>query len=132
MEETKLIVDEYCTKEVKMANEVEIEVLGHKAKIYSVSARQADGVWYKEDFLMVSIDFGDSIEGLAGFAVDIPVKRYTNDEFLAIVQAEAEKVLPKLLQKHREERETRQRQHEKQEALDLVVGELRATIGLEK
>lgn len=115
-----------------MTNEVEIEVLGHKAKIYSVSARQADGVWYKEDFLMVSIDLDDSIEGLAGFAVNVPVRRYSRGEFLAAVKAEAEDTLPKLLQKHRGEKEKRHREQEKQEALDMVVGEIKAEIGLGK
>ncbi|GAH77322.1 unnamed protein product [marine sediment metagenome] len=36
-----------------MEKGIEIEIMGHKAKIDSVSARQADGIWYKEDFLMI-------------------------------------------------------------------------------
>ena len=111
---------------------VEIEILGHKAKIYSVSSRLADGIFYKDDLLMVSIDLDESVDGLDGFSVRLPVKRYAGDEFLAAVKAEAEKTLPELLHKNNEEREKNQRAKEKKEALDLVVGEICSEIGLEK
>lgn len=111
---------------------MEIEIRGYKANIDFVSARQADGIWYKEDFLMVSLTFDESVESLLGFAVTLPVKRYSREEFLAAVKAEAEETLPKLLQKHREERETQKKRAEKQEALDMVVGEITAEIGLEQ
>ena len=115
-----------------MEKGIEIEILGRKAKIYSVSSRLADGIWYKDDFLMVSIELDESVDGLAGFAVRLPVKRYAGDEFLAAVKAEAEKTLPELLQKHQEEREKSQRAKEKKESLDLVVGEICSEIGLGK
>jgi len=110
--------------------QVEIEILGHKAKIDYVSARQADGIWYKEDFLMVSISFDEEIEGILGFAVQLPVKRYVKDEFMARVKTEAETTLPKLLERHGQEREKQKREQEKKEALDLVVGEIKSEIGL--
>ena len=115
-----------------MEKGIEIEVMGHKAKIDYVSARQADGIWYKEDFLMVSLSFDEAIEGILGFAVQLPVKRYDKDEFIAKVKTEAEATLPKLLEKHRQEGEKRKRkrEQEKQEALDLVVGAIKSEIGL--
>ena len=113
-----------------MEKGIEIEILGHKAKIDYVSARQADGVWHKEDFLMVSLTFDESVESTLGFAVHLPVKRYGKDEFIARVKAEAEDTLPKLLEKHRQESEKRKREQEKQEALDLVAGEIKSEIGL--
>lgn len=109
---------------------MEIEIMGHKAKIDSVSARQADGIWYKEDFLMVSLSFEEAVDSILGFAVRLPVKRYGKDEFIARVKAEAEDTVPKLLQKHREEKEKRDREQQKQEALDMVVGEIKSEIGL--
>jgi len=114
-----------------MEKGIEIEIMGHKAKIDFVSARQADGIWYKEDFLMVSLTFEEAVEGLLGFAVNLPVKRYGKDEFLARVKAEAEVKLPQILEKHRQEHEKHKRGKEKQEALDLVVGEIKSEIGLE-
>ena len=114
-----------------MEKGIEIEIMGHKTKIDSVSARQADGIWYKEDFLMVGISFGEAVGSLLGFAVRLPVKRYEKDEFIARVKAEAENTLPKLLEKHRQEREKRRRQQENQEALDLAVGEIKSELGLE-
>lgn len=113
-----------------MEKGIEIEFCGHKAKIDYVSARQADGIWYKEDFLMVSLSFDEAIEGTLGFAVQLPVKRYGKDEFIARVKAEAELTLPKLLERHRQESEKRRREQEKQEVLDLVVGEIKSEIGL--
>lgn len=113
-----------------MEKGIEIEIMGHKAKIDSVSARQADGIWYKEDFLMVGISFDEAVESTLGFGVHLPVKRYEKGEFIARVKAEAEATLPKLLEKHRQGREKRKREQEKQEALDLVVGEIKSEIGL--
>ena len=100
-----------------MEKGIEIEVLGHKTKIDFVSARQADGIWYKEDFLMVSLTFDEAVDGLLGFAVNLPVKRYEKDEFLAKVKAAAEVKLPKILEKHRQEREMHKREKERQEGL---------------
>ncbi|GAI84624.1 unnamed protein product [marine sediment metagenome] len=51
-----------------MEKGIEIEILGHKAKIDYVSARQADGIWHKEDFLMVSLTFDEAVEGTIGFS----------------------------------------------------------------
>ncbi len=115
-----------------MEKGIPIEVMGHKAKIDSVSARQADGIWYKEDFLMVVISFEEAVESTLGFGVHLPVQRYEKDEFIARVKAEAEATLPKLLEKHRKVCQERMREQEKQEALDLVVGEICSEIGLGK
>ncbi|GAH23487.1 unnamed protein product, partial [marine sediment metagenome] len=71
------------------------------------------------------------VGSLLGFAVNLPVKRYEKDEFIARVKAEAENTLPKLLDKHRQEKDKRKREQEKQEGLDLVVGEIKSYIGLE-
>ena len=114
-----------------MEKGIPIEVLGHKATIDSVSARQADGIWYKEDFLMVFIDLDDSVEGISGFGVNLPVKRYDSDEFIAAVKEEAEKTLPKHLEKHIAERAKHQREKEKQESLDLVVEDIKSKVGLQ-
>lgn len=111
---------------------MEIEIMGHKAKIEGVSARQADGVWYKEDYLLVWLSFDEAVDSTLGFGIDLPVKRYNRDEFLAAVKAEAEEKLPKLLERDRTGREKRKREQEKQEALDLVVGEIKSEIGLER
>lgn len=115
-----------------MEKGIGIVVMGHEAKIASVNSRQADGIWYKEDFLMVFIDLGEGVEGISGFGINLPVKRYGKDEFIAAAKAEAENTLPKLLEKHRQEHEKAQRQREGQEALDLVVGEICSELGLEK
>lgn len=109
-----------------------IEVRGHKATIHSISARQADGIWYKEDHLLVWLDLDEAVDNTIGFGIDLPVKRYNRDEFLAAVQAAAEESLLILLEKHRYASEEQKRTREKQEALDLVVGEIKSEIGLEQ
>ena len=115
-----------------MEKGIPIEVMGHKATIDSVSARQADGRWYKEDFLMVFIDLGDGVEGLSGFGITLPVKRYGKDEFIAAVKAEAEKTLPKILENHRAEIAKHPRNRERQDTLDMIVEEIKTTVGLER
>lgn len=126
---------------MEQKTKLEIEIVVHKAeggirrflgKIDSVSSRQADGIWYKEDFLMVSLSFDEAVESLLGFAVHLPVKRYGREEFLAKVKAEAEDILPKLLERDREEREKRKREQEKQEALDAIVNEIKSEVGLNR
>jgi len=109
---------------------MELEIMGHKAKIDYVSARLADGIWNKEDFLMVSISFDEAVDSILGFAVKLPAKRYGKNEFLIAVKAEAENELPKILERNREERERRKREQERQQALDAVVNEIKSEIGL--
>ena len=110
--------------------EIEIEGQKYHAEIDSVSSRQADEIWYKEDFLMVSLSFNEPIEGLLGFAVRLPVKRYGKEEFLVKVKAEAEDGLSELLELDEEERERWMRGQERQEELDALVDEIKSEIGL--
>lgn len=110
--------------------EIEAEGQKYQAEIESVSARQADGIWYKEDFIMVSLRLEEAVESTLGFAVRLPVKRYGKEEFLAKVKAEAEVTLPQLLEQGRQEAEKRRYSQEKQKVLDDVVDEIKDMIGL--
>lgn len=109
---------------------MKIDILGHKAEIDFVSARQADELWYKEDFLLVTLRFEEAVESTLGFAVHLPVKRYGREEFLAKVKAEAEITLPLLLDGVRETGAKRKYSQEKQEELDGIVDEIKDAIGL--
>lgn len=109
---------------------IEIEVNGHKAKIESVSARCADRAWYKQGILIVTIRFVELVGGVHRFSVELPANYYEKEEFIARVKAgvkaEIETAPPKLIWWS----ERLEREREKQEALDLVVDEIKSWIGL--
>lgn len=53
---------------------IPIEVMGHKGTIESIKPQLADGVWYKEDYLIVWLNFqDDNIASTISFAVDLPL-----------------------------------------------------------
>jgi len=97
---------------------VEIEILGHKAKIVKVQGEIANGVFYKEDAFMVQIqcDEGQGFGSTIGFFVELPVKNYGPQEFIQAVKDKAEKQVPEMLardEKAHEKREAeRKREHE--------------------
>jgi len=91
-----------------------INVNGREVKIDYVSSQMADGIWNKDDKLVVWLTLSEPVGCVSGFAVEIPVKHYDEDEFLKVV---SKKVVESFIrfekqyveglakQKHEEERQ---------------------------
>ena len=102
-----------------MEKPVEIEILGHKAKIIRVQGEIADGIWYKEDAFLVQIqcDEGQEFGSTLGFFLELPVENYGSQEFIQAVIKAAEKKVPEMLA--RDEKAHEKREAEKRRQADL-------------
>jgi len=114
-------------KEVDIEKKV-VEILGHKAWIEGVKGCPADPPWWPEDRICVWLDFEKPAGSTLGFGVNIPVRSYTRDEFLAAVRMEGEHRLMVILEGYRTKREPREL---KQQELNQKVEEIKALIGLD-
>lgn len=108
---------------------VYVEILGHKAKIALISSRLADGLYFKEDYLSVHLEFDEAVDGTLGFGFNLPAKAYERDEFLAAVIQKGEKRLGEILEHSREDRERRKSEQRRQSKLDSIVDDIVAKLG---
>ncbi len=109
---------------------MEIEIMGGVVKITDIKAVQKGFLIPVRDSLIVYLST-DSFPPAVGppdynFAVALPAERYSKEEFLAKVTAEAEDVLSELLEVDEEERERWMRGQERQKELDALVDEIKS------
>lgn len=100
---------------------VEIEVLGYKGRVSHVFSQQANPPWRKEDRLATWIEFDPSINGTLAIAVDLPVKEYSQEEFVQAVKEAAERELPRILEKARQERQELQERERTKAELEALA-----------
>lgn len=106
----------------------EIEILGHKAKIESVSGRAKLGPWQKEDQLVVWLAFHEAVESTLSFAVSLPVKKYDREEFLYNVRRRGEEALKRILERDAKERREIQERQVQQGVLDAFAADAQKLI----
>ncbi|MBA7644489.1 hypothetical protein ES703_52233 [subsurface metagenome] len=122
---------EQAVKEDKVATKVVVEILGHKAQIESVSGRLADPPWWPEDRIQVWLDFEKPVGSTLSVGISLPVKSYTQDEFLAAVRREGEHRLNVIQEDNRTKRELRESKEQKQKELDKIACEIKSLVGLD-
>jgi len=104
---------------------IDIEVMGHKAKIVYISGHIPPEWQKREDYIGVLIDLEEPIDGISGFEVKLPVRDYGKDEFITRVVREAEVRLPKQLAAHRAETERMLQKEERQKALNSIIEQIK-------
>lgn len=118
-----------------MEKKVAVDILGNKAWITSVTGRPADPPWCPEDRIQVWLDFEKPPQFALGcslsFGVNLPVRSYTRDEFLAAVSREGEHRLKVMLEENRTKRALRESKEQKYKELDKIAGEINSLIGLD-
>lgn len=103
-------------------NLAEVEVLGHKASIWLGRSVVADGIWRKEDCIVVHIDFGEKpVGGTISFGIELPAKHYSREEFLKAVEEEGSDRLAGIIAKDREQQDKHEIKKARQEALDSLA-----------
>lgn len=107
---------------------MEIEILGHKARIDSIDVGEADSVWSKEDCLIIGLVFNMAEADIRDFSVYLPVDDYTKEEFLSRIKAEAETTLPDVLKKRSEEAQKQKDRRERRIILNAIVDRLKSEI----
>ena len=113
---------------------MEIEIMGHKAKIIDVKPWRAySGSSFAiniGDHFIVSLMFDEAVEGFDGFSVSLPARRYGKEKFLAKLKAAAEEGLSELLEIEGEEREEWLQRQEEGKAVSALIDEIKSEIGL--
>ncbi|MBA7666057.1 hypothetical protein ES703_74132 [subsurface metagenome] len=107
---------------------VEIEIMGHKAKIERVSGQEKLKPWHPQEMLVVWIAFDEAVAGTMSFAVSLPAKKYERDEFLYNVRRRGEEQFKLILEKHEREERAMEERQERKKALDAMVAEAQSLI----
>lgn len=114
---------------------MEIEVMGRAVKITDIKAVQKGFLRPVQDTLIVELStnsFPPAVGPLDyNFAVALPVWRYSKEEFLAKVTAEAKYVLEELIDIDTPEKKiVLRRTLEREKELNALVNEIKSKIGL--
>lgn len=111
-----------------MEKPVEIDILGHKAKIVRIKGYLKDGVWRKEDYIGVSFQFEEAVDSILEFNIDLPVLNYGKEEFLKAVCQEGETKLGEMLEQGALRRQLQIERESRQRDLDSLVAQIEAMI----
>lgn len=122
-----------------MGKPLEVEILGHKAKITNIKGRLADpsGAMRMgsppEDEILVWVDFGrSSLGNIKVAAISLPVDSYNKASLLNAVKRHGEKQLGESLERHERMQADAQKKKRKQNALDLLIRGINVAVGLEE
>lgn len=108
---------------------MEVEILGHKAKIERVSGQAKREPWHKEDQLVVWLSFDEAVGSTLSFPTYVPAKKYADRaEFLYNVRRRGEEDLKRILEREEREHREREERDERQKALDAVAAEAQKLI----
>ena len=107
----------------------ELEILGHKAKIESITGQAKDDLRWKEDQLVVWLSFDEAVGSVLSFATYLPAKKYADrDEFLYNVRRRGGEALKRILERHEEEKREREERDERKAAVDALAAEAQSLL----
>jgi hypothetical protein len=95
-----------------------MKIAGTDLTISFVSSQKADGIWHKEDSLTIWFDLDKPIGGVSGTAVELPVKSYTKDELIMVLEDALRERFQELVIQDEEGRKIMKAAAEKQEVLN--------------
>ena len=112
---------------------IEVEILGHKAKIESISSQLGSSPLsfssVKEDQLVVWLAFDEAVGSVLSFAVQLPAKKYADQaEFLYNVRRRGEKELKSLLESDATRHRINEEKEKRKKALDALAAEAQSLI----
>ena len=98
---------------------------GHKLKIGWVRAYPADCI-HKDDRLAVWLELDEAVGGTIGFSVYLPVRKYSKNEFIFLVQNEAKLAFGRFMRDEKERREKAERERMSDKDWDTYACEIHA------
>jgi len=107
-----------------MENDVEIEVMGHKAKIKWIKAQLANPPFSTKDSLSVWIELDEPVDGTISFGTIIPVKNYGKEELLETIRMYAENDMQVMKERHRQAEEEREQKKAREKDLNELGEQL--------
>lgn len=108
---------------------IPIELHGHKGRLTHVFARTACLPYWKEDELLVNVEFDSPYPGnTVSTAIAIPVKEYSREELLKVVKEEGDKQIAEMLERYHKQSAERTRMAERAEELKAIAEALEAKL----
>ena len=98
-----------------------VEILGHKADIWLGKGLVADGIWRKEDVIVVHIDFGERpVNSTISFGIELPAKAYSKEEFIKAVTEGGSKRLSEIIEQDKRRKAKDENGKERRGVLDSI------------
>lgn len=108
-----------------------IKLLGkYEAEIADLSPQLALPPWHSDNRINVWLTLSQSVGSCLAFGVDIKAKDYTEEEFLKVVQVEADLALENIINTDRDEREKSRKTDEDRKALNKLTADLGDKLGI--
>jgi hypothetical protein len=104
---------------------MEITVCGHKARVDHIFNRTAYPPWQKEDEVCVWIDLIESVEGISGYGITLPARKYEKEEFIKLVQVAAGDQLTRAITEQKKDRVENEARRKKKFELDALTDSLK-------
>jgi len=101
---------------------VNLELAGYPCRISHILARPANPPYAKEEDFLVVVEFSKPYP--ANFietSISIPVKDYSKDEFIGVVQKNGDEQIAASVERHRQNDERRDKKEQRQAELDVVA-----------
>ena len=110
---------------------MEIELLGHKAKVERIGWEPALEPWYKEDQITAWLKLDEPVDGTIGFGVTLPSRDYTEEEFKAEVKSVGEEHLNHWIKERKVKAAEDEIREEKRKVMNKRVADLGDKLGTE-
>ena len=101
---------------------VNLELAGYPCRITHILARTANPTFArKEDFLVVVEFSKPSPAAIISTSISIPVKDYSKDEFIEVVQKNGDEQIAASVERHHQDDERKDKKEQRQAELDVVA-----------
>jgi len=107
----------------------EVEILGHKAKMGSITGQSKNESCVEKDRLQVWLSFDEAVGSVLSFPIYLPAKKYADrNELLYNIRRCGEEALKRILGRHEEAERKREERDERQKVLDALAAEAQKLI----
>lgn len=108
---------------------MEVEILGHKAKIERVSNQLSQFPWQPVDCLIAWLKFDEAVGSTISFAIELPAKKYADREALLYhIRWRGEEALRRSLERDEAKDEERKTLEDRGKVLDALAAEAQKLI----
>jgi len=108
---------------------MEIKLLGHDAEVEWISPQQASP-FIKEDSIAVWFRFKEAVASTLSFAIDIPAKDYTKQEFIDLIRVKGENQLRDIIKRDEERKREELKRDERRKELNKLTADLGDKLGI--
>lgn len=108
---------------------VELELAGYPCRITHILARTVNLPLTPEEEFLVGVNFSEPHPAnFISTFISIPVKDYSKDEFLEVVQKNGDKQIAASVERHRQDDERRDKKGQRQAELDALAHGIEAKL----